>query len=647
MLLPNEDYNVPLRFDVIGDGVTFLPLRLDWDLSQSDDLLISGERFNNQSFFIGLFQVMQLDRPLRAVLAAKEGQQWALVARWPKGLMPNNGQLEAINRSGKVLWKREVQPKDLEDWQTTLSTWKTRLKLKPQDDVSNRILFNTNLGILDFNKTEQPFWELQEAFRLCLSAELDSGLMSRMCSRFLETTDVKGLGIRFNPVARTAEAARVIAFNEAAQLRDSKEVELGKPVQFFAELASGASYEFIAKPWRFNVAEMIAVDSGQVKLTGWGPKPSGLVKELKTQDLGVLEKMIGTWWSQTIGDQRQFWETRFDRAHPNVGIPGEGGGLFVQNFTIAKLPTEKHRPYLRKKSLAVTYVDGTKFFGKASPGLRVSSSMNSMRTLTDGSGEFQWNFGAKSKGVENRSYILVNDGKDTFRAYREIYRGYPGEVSGRLSGIYDSGGSVLLMGELATSYWFESLFGWSNSLLSRDRWGVSAKYFQSINPLVLGPFTDNLTYTDVDLRYRFSPGLWSRDETWGMEFSYSQVSFTPFQFAEVGGGLFWARSMPKVFDDLMDLVPLFRYPKWVDMEFKYYPMTLTSTITPLNLGSGYGNWQLNFHGKIMWTKTFFGELGFGIKEIDVVRSQVTNFLANQQEMQLTSFYGTMGLGLSF
>ena len=96
-----------------------------------------------------------------------------------------------------------------------------------------------------------------------------------------------------------------------------------------------------------------------------------------------------------------------------------------------------------------------------------------------------------------------------------------------------------------------------------------------------------------------------------------------------------ARSMPRVFDSLLNCIPFMNYPKWVDMDLVLFP---TSMDPQYQLKS---NFELNFHGKIKWTPALFGEAGFGIKNYSFKLAD------NDLDVDFYSFYGTAGLGLSF
>jgi hypothetical protein len=268
--------------------------------------------------------------------------------------------------------------------------------------------------------------------------------------------------------------------------------------------------------------------------------------------------------------------------------------------------------------------------------------MNSVEMDSDNKDEFKWRFQALNRNEINKSYLIVEKDGQTFKTYTEMFKGYPREVSARLSMLLGSNGGLTPMGEFAFNYWFEDVFGWTQYYLARQRWGISLKYFLTATKLKFSTSEAQLQSTTIDLKYRITPGLWNRDETWGIIFGSRDLSYDYFAAQMVGVGAFWARSMPRVFDDIMNLFPFMGYPKWVDMEFIYYPVNFTSKVTANNWGMGNGNWALNFHGKLMWTKQFFGEAGFGMKQIDFTMGSPLD-----KRLNFTSLYGTAGLGWSF
>ncbi|MNT26545.1 hypothetical protein D3C72_1621240 [compost metagenome] len=183
------------------------------------------------------------------------------------------------------------------------------------------------------------------------------------------------------------------------------------------------------------------------------------------------------------------------------------------------------------------------------------------------------------------------------------------------------------------------MWTWQNYWLSKQRWGVSAKYFTGLTDLPAesedGTTSDvELSSLQVDLRYRFTPGLWERDETVGAILGYEDLNVGGSKVPKLGAGLFWARSMPKSLDRLLNKISFLNHPKFVDMEFVKYFSSLDSDI---ELGADF---FVNFHGKVLWTSQFFGEAGFGVKSYAYTQ-------ADNSGAELAAFYATLGLGYNF
>jgi hypothetical protein len=190
------------------------------------------------------------------------------------------------------------------------------------------------------------------------------------------------------------------------------------------------------------------------------------------------------------------------------------------------------------------------------------------------------------------------------------------------------------LGEVSYNKWFED-FGTKPGSLLYQRIGIGLTYFKSFSEIEIDDAGNksSLQATNFALKYRLTPGLWNWDESWGALIAYQQLKYKQIDTPLAGVGFFWARSMPKVFDSVFNLVPFFRYPKWVDLDFIYYPSSLDSKVKTK------GSTVLNFHGKILWTKRFYGEAGFGYKSFSVQNADFGT--------ELKSLYLTLGLGLNF
>ena len=611
----DQYYSKPLRFDVLGNGVDFKPLVFEYDLSSQKSLMVSNVEFSDKTYFWKL-------------VFDKTGNGW-LYGFWPE-IFIHQGIIEIIDKSGKVLWKHELTRKRWTDW--------SEQRIRIANDEMKRAQYA-------FNGLDARFLQFREPFKICISNQKIES-QTRLCTRLYEIAE-KQKALQLAPTAQVAVPARVIGQNAQWPLKKSMVVEAASPLQFFAELSTGATYEFFAKPGKLNLVEMTQGEDPQTyRLVAWGPHPNISVRDINMQKETYFERLVG--WQQTIGDFREFWEVTRKLNETTLTIPGEGGGAFLQEYVITRLPTEKVRPWVWFRSPHGTYIDGSKIFFRKAKSTQVSSTQNSVEFDKADSEQGVWAFQATKKDELNKSDLLVESEGRIFKAYTELFRGYPREVSARMSAILTQG-RPLVMAELSANYWFENIFGWNQYYLSNQRWGLSAKYFQSITNLDFGTFDAGFTSLTIDLKYRFNPGLWGRDETWGAIIGTSNIKYDLFDGQFLGFGFFWARSMPRVFDDWMNAFgPVFRYPKWVDMEFIYYPSSVTPAIKAYNFGQGHGtgNWALNFHGKLMWSKQFFGEAGFGIKQFDFDTTDVPVGYT-RLNFNLRSMYGTAGLGWTF
>jgi hypothetical protein len=245
---------------------------------------------------------------------------------------------------------------------------------------------------------------------------------------------------------------------------------------------------------------------------------------------------------------------------------------------------------------------------------------------------------ARKRGQLNASEILIKDGEHTFRAFHDVYKGFPRELSGRFTGVLSNNLEIVFLGEVAAQWWLERLLWWEHRKYSFQRWGMNARYFQSLAAIGGREDGQSLLKLQVltgDLKYRLTPGIWARDHTLGLTANAQHVVIDKYQATMGGLGMFWARSMPRFFDDIFNIVPFMRYPKWVDVEGILY-------FVPLSPRNQLGvNTAVNFHGKILWTQRFFGEGGFGLKVFQF------NDLDEGKAVGLAVAYGTVGLGLNF
>ncbi|MCM2350194.1 MAG: hypothetical protein NDI69_09235 [Bacteriovoracaceae bacterium] len=459
---------------------------------------------------------------------------------------------------------------------------------------------------------DAPPWKNGEKFHFCLRTQNEQHY-TRLCSQhYAVLIDDSGTHLAR---AKSESQARIIFQNEEKKLKGSEEVSIESPVQFLATLNTNATYEFVSAPIEPLIKDMVQTNEGQVALIGSLPAPlAPEVAVLPGENYGKLTRALG--FEKTIAEKEDLWQHTLSAKDPLISFPGKSGGVFHYQLTIKDPPTEKDRLFIFQKNLG-TY-----------------SRYDQTAFIDHEKNEKSWPFETPNKFALNKVTM------ESHRSYLEVYRGNAGEASLRLTGVDTTNGSFALLGEGHISWWFNDLFGWQNNYLSKQRWGVSAKLFSSLMDFPVSTTGDNkedisLSVMQMDLRYRIKQGLSERDETVGLIAAYETVTMGSDTVPKLGAGLFWARSMPRSIDYWLNKISFLNYPKWIDMEFISYLSSPDSDVTLSN------DLVLNFRGKIFWTPRFFGEAGFGVKNYHYERT------SNDSGAELTTIYGTLGLGVNF
>lgn len=651
-----NEFTEPMRFSVIGEGVELAPLEIDYDLEAQNSLRFGDILINSKTLEVQLGLVEDLSPALMPFLTEEERADSYLTLRWPEALI-TEGVVEAISQSGRVMWKRDVPRSEIMKWKDFQTEVRERMAEKLRKGEMDAVpMLTTTWGVSSFLRNNNDFVNSTEPFRFCVTQSSSEG-QTRMCMPYMEFVRVdRKWTLRKTP--EPIKPARVIFNQKESPLKLRQVIKAKAFIQYLADLSEGHIFEFSTTPPKIEISELVKFKDG-VKVVGFGQVPSQSHALLNPRKKSFLTEALG--WEQTIGDFREFWETKITEENPTLFFRGVSGGLFRQDFRIKRLPREEARPYLHRRTMDGSYVDGKRFYGIKATKTQVGSKESSLQMFAND--EFTWRFSAELRGDMNRSHIQVKDGKEVFRAYAEAFKGYPGEIGFRMPLILGTGGNFLAAGEFAANYWLDTVGGWNHYYLSQQRWGFGGKYLQTLTQVKIAApgreFSESMKTIALDLKYRFQPGLWNRDESVGMILGYNNITYNFFKASMLGTGIFWARSMPKVFDDLFNKVPFMRYPKWVDMEFIYYVHSLESARINLKQfgqkntsGSvSSGNWSLNFHGKIHWTKSFFGEGGFGMRSLDFLQTNPSDSGNNddigQFGFKFALVYGTFGLGYQF
>lgn len=639
---PSEN-GIPALFDPTLNGVALTKQAIDYDLTDPKVLKVGPFELAGNSVGIGISRERAefLDVEFGMDVSRKRFSMYLISFTWPEEFL-RKGVLELIDDQNKVIWQRRIDDKLLNEWKKVLDQKKPLVIKTAADGPQATITLDpqktrgphafSHFGLADYEFFEIPIWRIRMPFRFCLTQDSADGRLAACSKRY---TFIRSGGAYALESASKTVAPKVLINDKVVPLKGSAIfLDEKTPIKFAALLGNGTYFEFVSSPQPVHVVDLALDDeSGFVEVIGYGNRPMG--------DVQIYNMREGDFWqflnfSPTIGDLREYWKARYPAQEPYLFLRGYGGAAFKQSFLYDQLPLKRMRPYIDKKAPATTYSPSVLLSGEIAGGVSVASEQYSAKKTSDT--QFEWDFQTSQKGAMNRSIISVEEKGQSFKAIYEIYKGYPGEFSLRTTGVLTNELELVIMGEVAGQYWFDSIFGWSSRNLSQQRWGVAAKYFQTVASYGGKDEDDTLIKLQVingDLKYRLTPGIWGRDPTLGLSLNAQSVTIENFGAEMAGAGIFWARSMPAFFDRVFNIIPFFRYPKWVDMEWIYYPLPISDK-TELGV-----NVAFNFHGKIQWSSNFYGEAGFGLKSFIIKDLEV------RKQIGLGMAYGTFGLGYSF
>ncbi len=614
-----KNYSRPLLFSPEDNKINLMAPQIKWDFDQNK-INLGGVVLDGAAINVTLDQIPRETTPrkfreyLRSTPLVTN-----LSFAWPE-ILTKDGRLEIYSQTGQLLFSQRVDSEKRASFKRFFRAPEKKLL----DEHSK-----SNFGILDVDLLKMPFLAGNSVFRACIS-EIHSPVEKiRICTGFNRVIATDGkLSLQPEPSSATPTV-----FIGNSEIGPSGAVNFQKEnaIQVRVRFSSGAIVDFSSRPLTLKLLDVVASnDESRIILKGQGEKPLGNVRTLQVPP--------NHFWSATGTREEPIWQVIVTRDNPTVRVQGAWNIPFTYLVRFDRVPKEADRVFLNTHAGSGTYSSNPELF--LSTPAKTSLISHEASVTPRGENRYAWTFNAPQKGERNKARVLVqntDNPDESWVAHYQLFRGYPWELSARLTGIVDSTLQLNLIAEGAAAYWFETLGRWQSSTFSKHRWGLSTRYFRSLSDFSVSEDTPSQPFRvlNFDVKYNITPGIWNRDELFGLTWCNQVISLGGFHANLSGVGAYWARTMPKVFDDLFNIFWFFRYPKYVDMEFLYFPLSLTSDTTA---GATY---NLNFHGKVFWSKTLYGEAGFGIKQFDFID------VPTQNQITIGTAYGTVGLGFIF
>lgn len=450
------------------------------------------------------------------------------------------------------------------------------------DETSKFVINSKILSDLEFKNISS-----QNQLRLCIRQRLATSKVSS-CSAAYKLEESEGQW-NTQPIGNDLEP-KVLINNKEVDHKGVLVADELEPKEFVAEFEDHSSVEIQAVPPKTDFDEVFLDNEENVIVKGFGDAPYNLI-QLKDK-------------------KEKEWSIKLPAKQKILYIGAQNGFVWKQEFSVEKsIPSDFDRPYLLIGSKTSTYKDTVALKGKVREDFLITNQSN---TVKQNQNLFDWNIQLGKHGTTTTDSIVMSDGYNKHVASYNVYRSYPGEFVSRLTAFKPTENDIWGLTELSASYWFEDIFGSKNYYWSQQRWGITA---QSMVNLTAGLFR----VSTADLKYRFSPGVWNREESFGFKVGYQSMNYRSVEGAFIGAGAFWTMPSKGLVDKALNVVPVFRKQKVLDIQAMYYPL-LVRTRGTLGL-----NYDLRMNGKIFLKPDFFVEIGLGARQISLTISS-TNYV---------------------
>lgn len=291
------------------------------------------------------------------------------------------------------------------------------------------------------------------------------------------------------------------------------------------------------------------------------------------------------------------------------------------------------------ESPIATYRSVVEIKGKKAKNEKLTAKRKDELMIHKDETSFVWRFPAPDKGAMNMNYLALKYKKNYYYFSRRIFRAHKGSVTAAAALSASPTLDVVPGYRLTADYWPESI--WGDQKWAYQRWGFAFEIFETAQPFKpKKDFTEKVSINPIhfEIMYRFSPGIRPVQSSFGLSLRYLRYQLFRSISSDLtprflGVGAFWHTAPQKIVDDVFNIVPLFRYPKWMELSAFYYPMIFGD----FNLGF---SWSYHAKGRMFFARSWFLDASFNVMDM--------NFeVVNNVKPRISTAHGTIGIGMLF
>jgi hypothetical protein len=341
----------------------------------------------------------------------------------------------------------------------------------------------------------------------------------------------------------------------------------------------------------------------------------------------------------------QNWTDSLEERELEFAPYQTGASLQLYGLVLPKSPP----PFefrLDAKSPIATYSPVVTLKGRKAPTEDLRASKEGELLIHDNQADFIWNFKAPEKGTVNQNYLSLNQNKEDYFFSNRIFRAHKSAFSASAALSTSPTLDIVPGYNFTFDHWFEEI--WGKGSWSYQRWGIKANVYETIQGFKpKDDFPENISVLPInfDLLYRFSPGVRPVQSSFGVGLRYMHFKLFRSLNEDVEAGLlgvgsFWHTAPQKIVDDVFNVVPFFRYPKWMELSFFYYPLIVGGQSAGFSF-----SWQAR--GQMFFARNWYLDASFNVNVISFEREKLSGVTLGADAFGIGTAHGTIGVGYQF
>lgn len=535
-----------------------------------------------------------------------------IFVKWPRFLL-SFGRLRLINEKQRVL----VNIRFTED-------------MVGSDEKYARLLLN--------GEDDSLMSALDEKFQICVDQKFEASYV-KACSDFL--------------IYKDGKLQRVFSGKNAAAA-----VLNGRKVPKNAQISLDAGMKNVSVSLRFKSGFMIfakdkvhilelenvAIDPQEKRLgiiSGDGSvRPTRLT--LKDKFFGFIKEK--NYFKNEYANTKD-WPQNLDDAEMEFAPYQTGASSQLYGLILPNVPPP-FKFELNDNNPIATYTNEVDLNGTKVESEVLAAKQRNELFIHANNKEFLWKFPTPNTGEVNKNYLSLQHKDKNYFFSQRIFRAHHSAFSGALALSTSPTLDIVPGYNFWAEHWFEQL--WNKSKYSYQRWGVQANIYETIQgfkPNKNFPEKISVLPANFDILFRLKSGVRPVQSSFGLGVRYLDFKLyrsisSNIETRMLGIGAFWQTAPQKIIDDIFNVVPFFRYPKWLEVSCYYYPLLLG----PEQIGFSF-SWQAR--GRMFFRKRWFLDASFNVNAISFKKSKISGVTNGADAFNIGTAHGTIGLGFFF